>query len=739
MNSNLNLLVLPGDGIGQEVMFEALKILNFFNLPFNVEFGEIGWECWKKYGDPIPVETWNKINKADAILLGAITSKPHKEAQEELDDSLKDKGFSYISPVIQLRKKLDLFANIRPVKNFLGKGEAFNLCVIRENTEGLYAGYDYYPVPAFLKPLLNSGHSELKDKDLSCSFRIQTRSGLYRLYQYAFEYALKNDCKRVTLADKPNVLRNSSVLAREIFEEIAADERFQNIKADIQNVDAIALWLVKRPQQFGVIVAENMFGDILSDLAAGVMGGLGLAPSANIGFEKCYFEPVHGSAPNMQQNKANPMAMILTIAQMLNHLKFYKEAKLIEDAISNVIKRGKCLTYDLDGNNSTTQVTKAVLQELISPGFDDKSIGVIVVGDELLDGSIADTNSLNISKKLAEERMCVRKVFRVGDNEIDIKNALTDLLENCEAIIIIGGLGPTSDDLTRFAVAKAVKKDLVFYEEAFKHIVQRLNKFGITLTENNRQQAIFPYGSTLLENENGTAYGSMTVCKDKKVFMLPGPPKECLPIFEKKVLLELAKYGFKQNHKANCQFMLINVIEGEVSEYINELMKDYPEVEMGTVWRYPYVEVKLRSLNSRVLNDLFNSVSKHYIDCFVGEGSQLASERLLNIYKENPQLIEKIKITDMLTNGLWSDFCNKKVLSIHKDIGSEGHIELYAAGLDEYYQNKPFTGTTNISITINNNNERSLYEIKIPFRGEEVITYAFEYLCYILLKIVKEQ
>ncbi len=317
-----NVLVLPGDGIGQEVCEAALPVISAMDLPITLTFGEIGWACWTREGNPVPDQTWEKIAGADAVLLGAITSKGKAQAQQALPLPLQQKGIEYVSSVIQLRQKLGLFANIRPVKYVAGDRRPFRCCVIRENTEGLYAGMDFKGVrPAVSDWLKHPNLNKYGPEEAAWTVRLQTRYGLERLFQTAFEYARKHHFTRVTFADKPNVMRESGHFAGSIFHEVAA--RFPEITADIHNVDAIALWLVRKPHEFGVIVAENMFGDILSDLAAGVMGGLGLAPSANIGSHVAYFEPVHGSAPGMAgQGKANPCAMFYTIALMLEYLGF---------------------------------------------------------------------------------------------------------------------------------------------------------------------------------------------------------------------------------------------------------------------------------------------------------------------------------------------------------------------------------------------------------------------------------
>lgn len=353
--------VLPGDGIGVEVTQEAVKIFPALGLPFELQYGDIGWEFWKCEGNPVPKRTWDLIEQSDLTLLGAITSMPQREAQNALPEHLKDQAHDYVSPIIQLRQNLDLYVNLRPCFNVKGGVTNFNLAIIRENTEGLYAGFDYHPVPEALYPLLRA-NQKWCDQDfskISASLRIQSEAGLMRLYRFAFAYAHANQLERVSLADKPNVLRQSSAFARNCFESVA--QEYPHIKADILNVDAVALWLVRRPEEFGVIVAENMFGDILSDLGAGVMGGLGFAPSANIGERGAYFEPVHGSAPGISSGKANPSAMFLTCAMLLRHAGYQNEAVRIQQAVTQVVKAGKYLTYDVGGRATTAEMASAII------------------------------------------------------------------------------------------------------------------------------------------------------------------------------------------------------------------------------------------------------------------------------------------------------------------------------------------------------------------------------------------
>ena len=362
--SKLKIAVLPGDGIGVEVTRAAIPVLWALNIPVELFWGDIGWAFWRSEGTPIPARTWQLIQQVDTTLLGAITSKPQREAVNELAVTFNDAGLNYVSPLIQLRQKLDLYANVRPCSNLMSE-DNFNFCVIRENTEGLYAGFDYYPIPPILYHLIkeNDHWGKMPENEISVSLRLQSKVGLLRLFEFGFAYAKAHAYKRVTLADKPNVLRQSSAFARELFESVAAN--YPGIEIDIVNVDAMALWLIKRPEKFGVIIAENMFGDILSDLGAGIMGGLGLAPSANIGKKYSYFEPVHGSAPRMKPDCANPCAMFLSIGLLLEHFAYPDAAEKIKKAVQTVIKQGRCLTYDLGGSASTVEMADTIIDHCL--------------------------------------------------------------------------------------------------------------------------------------------------------------------------------------------------------------------------------------------------------------------------------------------------------------------------------------------------------------------------------------
>ncbi|PRX50118.1 isocitrate/isopropylmalate dehydrogenase [Prauserella shujinwangii] len=357
--------VLPGDGIGPEVVSAALSVLDRLDLPLLLRFGDIGWECWKQEGNPVPERTWRLLEETDTCLLGAVTSKPLREAEVELAGRLRGQGLEFISPVVQLRQRLRLFANIRPVTDL--KHGRFNFVVIRENTEGLYAGLDFHGIqdPLWKEVRDHPNAAESGPASTSVTLRLQTSTGMDRILRFGFEYARRHGYSSLTVADKPNVLRQSGNHLRERLERVGAD--YPDIGAEILNVDAVALWMVRRPERFGVIVAENMFGDILSDLGAGVMGGLGLAPSGNVGDHGSYFEPVHGSAPGMAgQGRANPVATLLTVALLLDHLELAVPARQLRDAVHAVVLRRTAVTYDLGGNASTSQAAESVADQLSS-------------------------------------------------------------------------------------------------------------------------------------------------------------------------------------------------------------------------------------------------------------------------------------------------------------------------------------------------------------------------------------
>ncbi|MBN1406696.1 MAG: isocitrate/isopropylmalate dehydrogenase family protein [Calditrichaceae bacterium] len=364
---------LPGDGVGNDVM-EATRIV-LDALKFDAEYihGDIGWEFWRHEGEPLPKRTIEMMKKTDCALFGAITSKPKEEAAEELDPNLKDKGYIYFSPIVRLRQEFNLHTNLRPCKAYPGNPlnykDGIDLVVFRENTEGMYGGVEFHPIPQDVFDVMAKNHPKMKKfkeyglDNLAMSTRIMSRQKCENIVTQAFEFAKKHNRKSVTIVDKPNVLRETGGLMIRTAREVA--KKYPNIPMWETNIDAQMMWLVKNPFDYDVLVAENMFGDIISDLAAQLVGGLGFASSGNIGDNYAVFEPTHGSAPKYAgQYKVNPMAMFLTAKLMLDWLQETKTAEKLENAIAQVIREGKVKTYDMGGTNTSLEVAEEVARQL---------------------------------------------------------------------------------------------------------------------------------------------------------------------------------------------------------------------------------------------------------------------------------------------------------------------------------------------------------------------------------------
>ncbi|MBU0753506.1 MAG: isocitrate/isopropylmalate dehydrogenase family protein, partial [Planctomycetes bacterium] len=306
-------------------------------------------------------------------LFGAITSKPKEEAERELDPSLQGKGLIYRSPIVQLRQQFKLATNLRPCKAFKGNPlnyrDNIDLVVFRENTEGLYSGVEFHPVPDEVRAALKKHNSRMgafdgtDGKDLAISCRIFTRKGCESIARQGFEYAKKFGYKTVTIVEKPNVIRETSGLMVRTAREVA--KKYPGIELWETNIDAMCMWLIKNPQDYGVLVATNMFGDIISDLCAQLVGGLGFACSGNIGEDYAVFEPTHGSAPKYAGlYKVNPMAMLLTVKMMLDYLGETEKAQKLYKAVAEVVEKKVAATYDMGGSDTTMDVAKAVADRL---------------------------------------------------------------------------------------------------------------------------------------------------------------------------------------------------------------------------------------------------------------------------------------------------------------------------------------------------------------------------------------
>ncbi|HKI79401.1 MAG TPA: isocitrate/isopropylmalate family dehydrogenase [Ignavibacteriaceae bacterium] len=387
-------VAMPGDGIGKTVLPEAIRVLNAVKFDAEYIHADIGWEFWCKEGNALPQRTIDLLEKHKIGLFGAITSKPKDAAALEIDSSIKDKGFVYFSPIVGLRQHFNLDLCIRPCKSFPGNPLNFiirdkegfsepeiDAVIFRQNTEGLYSGVEWTDPPKNVRDALET-HPKMKKfndvpgKDLAISTRIMSRGACRRIITEAFDYAKKLGFKNVTVCEKPNVLRETSGMMLLEAKIIAKD--YPGIDLWDTNIDAQMMWLTKNPENYGVIVAENMFGDIISDGFAGLVGGLGFACSANIGKDVAVFEPTHGSAPKYQElnpSIVNPIAMILSACMMLDHIEENGKAESIRNAISKVIADGKVRTYDMlklrggpdvfsKGACTTQQLTDAIIAEL---------------------------------------------------------------------------------------------------------------------------------------------------------------------------------------------------------------------------------------------------------------------------------------------------------------------------------------------------------------------------------------
>jgi isocitrate/isopropylmalate dehydrogenase len=369
--SKYHIAVLPGDGVGKDVMDAAKIVLDTVNLDAEYIKGDIGWEFWKKEGNALPDRTLSLLKETDCCLFGAITSKPNDDAQKELSPELRNKGLVYTSAIVKLRQEFNLHTNIRPCKTYPGNPlnyrDDIDLVVFRENTEDLYAGVEFRPLPKQVFDALMT-HKKMKRfaqiplDEIAVSCRIFTKKACQSIVRQAFQYAKEHKRKSVTLIEKPNVIRETSGMMLEEARKIA--QEYPDIKYQETNVDAMCMWLVKNPQDYDVLVSSNMFGDIISDLAAQLVGGLGFASSGNIGDTYAVFEPTHGSAPKYAgMYKVNPMAMLLTVTLMLDWLGETKSAKKLENALAQVIKENNIKTYDVGGSSTSLEVAKEVAKK----------------------------------------------------------------------------------------------------------------------------------------------------------------------------------------------------------------------------------------------------------------------------------------------------------------------------------------------------------------------------------------
>ncbi len=337
---NYKISIIKGDGIGPEVISATERIIEAveekFSLNFEKIFVEAGLEAYKKYGTNLPDFSLEKIKQSDCLLKGPTTS-------------LEGEGTELGVPV-KIRKYFDLYANLRPLKNFPHIKSIFNgvdILIVRENTEGMYSGLEYK-----------------LSEEVNVGLRVATKTGAQRIMKVAFENARERK-KKITLGHKSNVLKMTDGLYKDVFESVS--KSFPDVEAREEHIDALAMKLVMEPQNYDVIVLENLYGDIISDLVAGLVGGLGIAPSANIGENFAMFEPIHGSAPDIAgKNIANPIASILSFSMCLNWIGEKDASRTVENAVINLLKKGEKLTVDLGGNSSTQEVSESIAKEIAS-------------------------------------------------------------------------------------------------------------------------------------------------------------------------------------------------------------------------------------------------------------------------------------------------------------------------------------------------------------------------------------
>ena len=354
-------VLIPGDGTGPELTEATRRVLEATGVEFDWDVREAGADVMEQYGgNPLPPDVLDAIRETGVALKGPITTPI---------------GGGFRSVNVALRKELDMYAQVRPCKSYPGVRSRFqdvDLIIVRENTEDLYAGIEYEqgtPDAEELIAWIKSKGGVLRHDDAGISIKPISVTGTRRIFEFAFDYARKNNRKKITAVHKANIMKFSDGLWLRVAREVAAEN--PDIEFDDRIVDNMCMQLVQRPEEYDVLVLPNLYGDVLSDLCAGMIGGLGMAPGANHGDEVAVFEPTHGSAPKYAgQNKVNPMAMMLSGMLMLRHLGEQQAAQRLEQAIADVIREGKSLTYDMKPTRDDptavgpSEVADAVIEKL---------------------------------------------------------------------------------------------------------------------------------------------------------------------------------------------------------------------------------------------------------------------------------------------------------------------------------------------------------------------------------------
>ena len=352
--------LIPGDGIGPEVTEATRRVLESTGIGFNWDYQEAGMIAQEKFGDTLPEMTLDSIRKNKTGLKGPITTPI---------------GGGFRSVNVGLRQALGLYANLRPGKTIPGVQAAFrdiDLVIVRENMEDTYAGIEFdtnTPESAAIIGAINAKSKKKVDESAAISIKVITPDGSRRIAKYAYEYARANGRKKVTIVHKANIMKFTDGLFLRVALEVAAD--YPDIETNDRIVDNMCMQLMQKPELYDVLVMPNLYGDIVSDLVAGMIGGLGVAPGGNIGDGVAVFEPIHGSAPtHAGKNEANPVAMILSGALMLRHLGEQPSAKKVEDAVAAVIFEGDRVTYDLRADRDpakaagTSQMADSIIERI---------------------------------------------------------------------------------------------------------------------------------------------------------------------------------------------------------------------------------------------------------------------------------------------------------------------------------------------------------------------------------------
>jgi len=392
------IVAMPGDGIGKVVTEECIRLLDAAGFEAEYVNGDIGWDFWCNEGNPLPDRTIKLLEEHKIGLFGAITSKPKDKTAAELAPALRDKGFQYYSPIVSMRQYFKMDICMRPCKTFKGNPLNFvrrnaqggfdeplvDAMIFRQNTECLYGGVEWSnPSPQVYDAFMT--HPKFKEnfgwspkEEIAISARIFTRKYTERIVRAAFDYARKNGYKNITVCEKPNVVRETSGMMLKLAQEMGKKD-FPEISVVDTNIDAMMMWLTKNPEDYNVIVAGNLFGDIISDGFAGLVGGLGFASSAQFGENGvAVFEPTHGSAPKYADyatSIVNPIAMFMAAVMMLEYLGENEIANKIQKAIADVVADGKVRTYDMmkmrgtadvvnHGAASTKQLADAIIAKL---------------------------------------------------------------------------------------------------------------------------------------------------------------------------------------------------------------------------------------------------------------------------------------------------------------------------------------------------------------------------------------